>query len=378
LPRSELHAPVGGETVVVVPPEEAGLDPVKEDDFEEDEAPPEVAFVLEGDGFRRMGRTDEALACYERAIRALFDRARLRAHGQVDVAGLARAQVRIGNAHFDAGDHTKALTALDRAGDLVRELAGGLDAAQSIDRKAGTDDAALVLLERLDPKKARFVCLRLRGQVEMGLGQALVEIAEYDQGQTALEKARETYAVLGDVRMRAEVSRALAECARRQHLREDVIASHEAAASEVDEEVALRLKEGAGKLLRMKERLFSTSAKQGKVTPLKRQSARALRLVNEQQAYKDRIVQCKEERGEQEKTTAKVEQLRERIDAQLKEAKTSDKDEMSSTLGRRRLLRPGLAAGHLHRRLVPLLRLPRRRQRRRWWGGVRVVRRGVA
>lgn len=329
---SELHAPVGGETVVVIPPEETGLDPVKEDDLEEDEAPPEVAFVLEGDGFRRMGRTDEALACYERAIRALFDRARLRAHGQVDVAGLARAQVRIGNAHFDAGDHTKALTALDRAGDLVRELAGGLDAAQSIDRKAGTDDAALVLLERLDPKKARFVCLRLRGQVEMGLGQALVEIAEYDQGQTALEKARETYAVLGDVRMRAEVSRALAECARRQHLREDVIASHEAAASEVDEEVALRLKEGAGKLLRMKERLFSTSAKQGKVTPLKRQSARALRLVNEQQAYKDRIVQCKEERGEQEKTTAKVEQLRERIDAQLKEAKTSDKDEMSSTL----------------------------------------------
>ena len=49
-----------------------------------------------GDGFRTAGKGEEARRCYEACKVALFHRAKSRPHGQADVAGLARAQVRVG------------------------------------------------------------------------------------------------------------------------------------------------------------------------------------------------------------------------------------------------------------------------------------------
>ena len=63
-----------------------------------------------------------------------------------------------------------------------------------------------------------------------------------------------------------------------------------AAQSDADGEAMYnRLKGGEAKLLKLKEKLFSTSAKKGKTTKLMRQSARALRLVNHQEEMRSRI-----------------------------------------------------------------------------------------
>lgn len=321
---SELHATVGAEQVTTY---------AADGHASTDAEPDEIIQLLEGDGFRRMQRYDDALRCYNICVDAIFERAKSRANKQVDVAALARAQIRIGRALYEQTKYTKAITAYDRASELIRELSTALDHSFQADAKAGDGDAAAVLLEREpNPKKARCVCVGLRGHLELGLGQTLVESAEYKQGQTQLEKARETFAILGDVRMKAVVSRALAECARRQHLRADVVGGLDADAERVEGEVRLRLKGGGAVLARLKERLFSTSAKQGKITKLYRQSARALRLVINQQAMRKKIDGSAADRLEQVKTTAKVEELRDRIEKQLNEAKTSDKDEMSSTL----------------------------------------------
>ena len=140
--------------------------------------------LLEGDGFRRAGRGEDARRCYEKCLKLLFDRAGQRNHGQADVAGLARATLRVGESYYDERDYTKCMASLDRAAVLVEELTDALDSTLRGGASGGADargDAARVLLERCDGdgKRARAAALTLRGQVELARGRAMVELASY-------------------------------------------------------------------------------------------------------------------------------------------------------------------------------------------------------
>ena len=146
--------------------------------------PAEIALLLEGDGFRRAGRGEDARRCYEKCLKLLFDRAGQRNHGQADVAGLARATLRVGESYYDERDYTKCMASLDRAAVLVEELTDALDSTLRGGASGGADargDAARVLLERCDGdgKRARAAALTLRGQVELARGRAMVELASY-------------------------------------------------------------------------------------------------------------------------------------------------------------------------------------------------------
>jgi len=128
------------------------------------------------------------------------------------------------------------------------------------------------------------------------------------------------------------VLRALADCAKREFADDGAARRHTDAADEVSDALRLKMRRADVRLEEMKAKMLDSSANQGAVIRLARESARTLRLRAERAATEERIAQLAEERVDQEKETKKVVDLLARIAEQLIEAKKTDKDEMASAL----------------------------------------------
>ena len=171
----------------------------------------------------------------------------------------------------------------------------------------------------------------LRAEAHLGLAHAHLGWGEYDECAMLYERAMLMFGELGDSKMQAIAHHGLQEAYSRLH-NEKFRDRHQERAQKIERAVHARLDEGGERLTKLKSRLIASTAEQSKQIKLERVSGGCIRMRKDQKKMRQAIVDAGEDRKAQEKETAKIGDLLERIKTQLEDAKTTDKDEMASAL----------------------------------------------
>lgn len=285
--------------------------------------------IAEGDAYARAGK-------YNRAVEAYMGSG----DSTSDVLLFIKKLIRSGIAYSLNDEPARAAVSFDRA------LAGCLELEEYLDLLESTAtsqtkrceaekvlaDALRVDMREVDNESltssARAMIGICRAHASLGLGQSTMQLGQFDEARVALERSATLFKdIVGDPLKEAE-SRTLLSQAGAHHKDAPLLTA--ASSSK---------KLAHDKLTALEAIVHMSSAQQGAVIELVRESACALRLRREQHALSGQIEELKHAGVEQCRATRRISELLQRINEELKEVKASDKDEMSSSLvhGRRQV-----------------------------------------
>lgn len=278
--------------------------------------------IAEGDAYVRAGKYSRAVEVYTQL-----------GGSASDVVLLIKKLIRSGMAYLLDDEPARAAVSFDQALAVCQELEECVEVLESTvasQTKRGEAKQVLADALRFDKREedneslissARVMIGVCRADANLGLGQSTMQLGQFEQARVALKRSATLFKdIVGDPIKEAECRTLLCQAeARRKHT---PLLTAPLSSKKIAHE----------KLVALEARLQMSSAKQGGVIELVRESACALRLRREQRELSFQIEELKQASVEQRNVTRRVSELLQRINEQLKRAKASDEEHMSSSL----------------------------------------------
>ena len=258
-------------------------------DYERD-----LAHMIQGDAFYNIRKYDEAMRCYSLQLDQIRDEDD---SSNPDVKVLAMIYGRRGRIELARRAWDRAILDYERQRSLASEIESDVEWASAF----------------------------------MGLGEGYLGKGDYQSCRILFEQAMLKFAVIGDKVRQARAYMGIQVSYERLH-NPLYAARFKEKSEKLMNENANRISGAFTSMESLRARLIDTTASLGEVIQFERITAGCIRMRADRDKLEERIETTKEELEQQSKQVNLVRELLEKIDAQLEEAKNTDKDEMTSAL----------------------------------------------
>jgi tetratricopeptide (TPR) repeat protein len=254
----------------------------------------DLAHMIQGDAFFNIRKYDQSMRCYDHQLGQMREEDD---PNDPDVKVLAMIYGRKGRIELANRAWDRAILNYDRQRSLADEIESDVEWASAY----------------------------------MGLGEGYLGKGEYDHSRVLFEQAMLKCMVISDKVRQAKAYRGIQVSYERLY-NPLYAARYKQKAEALTEANTNRIAGAFESLADMKMRLIDTTANMGEVIHLERITAGCINMRAQRIKLEEKIEDWVEKVEEQQKQVRQIKDLLEKIEAQLQEAKTTDKDEMNSAL----------------------------------------------